>query len=84
MGFLKRFAFYLGMVLGLVAVATAGTVALIYLFTGKLISAEVHEGKPVATLMTVDEVVAMMRAQVSKAKAAHEIEIRGGEDDVAD
>jgi hypothetical protein len=84
MGFLKRFAFYVGMVLGLVTVAAAGTVALIYLFTGKFISVEVHDGKPVSTLMTADEVVAMMRTQVRKAKAAHEIEIQGGEDDVAE
>ena len=35
MGFLKRAAFYLGLMLGLAAVAAAGTVALTYLFTGK-------------------------------------------------
>jgi hypothetical protein len=84
MGVLKRLAFYLGMVLGLVAVAAAGTVALVYLLTGKFISVEMREGKPVSTLMTTDEVVAMMRKQVSKAKAAQEIEIQGGEDDVAE
>ena len=38
MGFLKRLAYDLGLVLGLVAVAAAGAVALTYLFTGKLIS----------------------------------------------
>jgi len=84
MGVLKRLAFYKGMVLGLVTVAAAGTVALVYLFTGKFISIEIHEGKPVSTLMTADEVVARMRRQVSKAKAAQEIEIQGGEDDVAE
>jgi len=84
MGVLKRLAFYFGMVLGLVTVAAAGTVALVYLLTGKFISVEMREGKPVSTLMTADEVVTMMRKQVSKAKAAQEIEIQGGEDDVAE
>jgi len=84
MGVLKRLAFYFGVVLGLVTVAAAGTVALVYLLTGKFISVEMREGKPVSTLMTADEVVTMMRKQVSKAKAAQEIEIQGGEDDVAE
>jgi Na+-translocating ferredoxin:NAD+ oxidoreductase RnfG subunit len=80
-------AFYLGLVLGLATVVAAGTVALVYLFTGKLISIEAAEGKPEVTLMTPDEVVSMMREQVKKAAAedtagAVEIEIPGGESDV--
>jgi hypothetical protein len=79
MGFLKRLAFYLGMILGLATVATVGTVALTYLFTGKFASVEMAKGKPEITLMTPDQVVAMVREQVKKAKAAQEA--GGGEDD---
>jgi hypothetical protein len=70
MGFLKRLAFYLGLILGLATVATVGTVALTYLFTGKFASVEMAEGKPEITLMTPDQVVDMVREQVNKAKAA--------------
>lgn len=81
MGFLKRLAFYLGLILGLTTVAAAGTVALTYLFTGKFASIELAEGKPEVTLMTPDEVVSMVRAQVDKVKAVEAIEIEGGEGD---
>jgi hypothetical protein len=68
--------------LGLVTIAAAGTVALTYLFTGKLVSVEAAEGKPEVTLMTPDEVAVLIREQVQKAKAAAEsIEVEGGEDD---
>ena len=87
MGVFRRLAFYLGLVLGLTTVIAAGTVALTYLFTGKLISFESVEGKPEVTLVTPDEVVSMMREQMQKATAqetaeAVEIEIPGGESDV--
>jgi len=78
-GFLKRLAFYLGFVLGLTTVAAVGMVALIYLFTGKFPSVEMAEGKPEVQLMTPEEVVAMVREQVDKAKAAQSIEVAGGE-----
>jgi hypothetical protein len=81
MGVLKRVAFYLGLVLGLATVAAAGTVLLTYLFTGKFASIEMSEGKPEVTLMTADEVVAMVREQVDKAKAAQAVEVTGGEGD---
>ena len=81
MGFFRRVAFYLGLALGLVTVAAAGTVALTYLFTGKLASVELAGEKPEVTLMTPDEVVTMVREQVAKAKAAPEAEEEGGEDD---
>ena len=81
MGILKRVAFYLGLVLGLATVAVAGTVLLTYLFTGKFASIEMAEGKPEVTLMTPDEVVAMVREQVDKAKAAQAAEATGGEGD---
>ncbi len=81
MEILKRLAFYLGLILGLATVAVAGTVALTYLFTGKFASVEMAEGKPEVTLMTPDEVVAMVREQVEKAKAARASEVAGGEQD---
>jgi hypothetical protein len=65
MGLLKRLAFYLGLVLGVATMAAAGAVALTYLFTGKLFSVEVTEGKPEVTLMTPDQVVIMIREQVA-------------------
>jgi hypothetical protein len=79
MGFLKRLAFYLGLILGLATVATVGTVALTYLFTGKFASVEMAEGKPEIALMTPDQVVVMVREQVNKAKAAQAA--REAEDD---
>jgi hypothetical protein len=79
MGFLKQLAFYLGMILGLATVATVGTMALTYLFTGKFASVEMAEGKPKVTLMTADQVVAMVREQVNKAQAAQQA--GGGDSD---
>jgi hypothetical protein len=79
MGFLKRLAFYMGMMLGLLTMAAAGTVAFTYLFTGKFASIEMDEGKPEVALMTPDEVVTMVRAQMAKAKA--EAEEGGASDD---
>lgn len=70
MGFLKGLAFYLGLTVGLLSVAIAGTVALTYLFTGKFPSVEMAEGKAEVTLMTPDEVVAMVRHQVEQARAS--------------
>ncbi len=70
MGFLKSLAFYLGLTVGLLSVAIAGTVALTYLFTGKFPSVEMAEGKAEVTLMTPDEVVAMVRQQVDQARAS--------------
>ena len=55
MGFLKRLAFYCGLILGLLTIAAAGTVALTYLFTGKFASVEMAEGKAEVTLMTKSE-----------------------------
>lgn len=83
MGFLKRFAFYIGLLLGLATVAAAGTVALTYLFTGKFPSVEFAGEKPEVTLLTPDEVVEVVRTQVEKAKAAAgPAEVEGGEQDV--
>jgi hypothetical protein len=79
MGFLRQIAFYMGLVLGMVTVAVAGTVAFTYLFTGKFASVEMAEGKPQVTLMTPDEVVSMVRDQVDAAKMAQAEE--GGADD---
>ena len=78
MGVLRRLAFYMGLVLGLLTIAVAGTVAFTYLFTGKFASIEMSEGKPAMTLMTPDEVTRMIREQVEKAKAEEE---EGGADD---
>jgi hypothetical protein len=82
MGILKRFAFYLGLLLGLVSIAAAGTVALTYLLTGKVVSIEMgEEKKPEVTLMTPDEVAAMIRKQSKAAAAGPSAEVTGGEGD---
>lgn len=85
MGFLKRLAFYLGLVLGVATMAAAGAVALTYLFTGKFFSIELAGEKPEVTLMTPDEVVTMIREQMAAAKASAEpaqaTEAAGGEND---
>ncbi len=83
MGLLRRLAFYLGLILGLTTVAAAGTVALTYLLTGKLVSLNLAEGKPAVTLMTPDEVVALIRSQVESSQAITDIEIEGGDRDGA-
>jgi hypothetical protein len=74
MGFLRRMAFYVGMVFGLATVAVAGTVALTYLLTGKVASIEMEGGKPEVTLMTPDEVAVLIRERAGQ-------EIEGGESD---
>jgi hypothetical protein len=82
MGILKRVAFYLGLMVGLVTVAAAGTVALTYLFTGKIVSVEVAGEKPEVTLMTPDEVVALIREQAKKVESeAQPAADAGGESD---
>lgn len=81
MGTLRRLAFFVGLILGLATTAVAGAVALTYLFTGRFPSVEVVEGSAKAQLMTPDEVVAMVREQVAKAKGAQVVEIQGGESD---
>ena len=81
MGFLKRLAFYIGLMLGLTTIAAAGTVAFTYLFTGKLVSVELAGEKPEVTLMTPDEVVVLIRDQVNRIKAAG---AEGGDQDVSE
>jgi Na+-translocating ferredoxin:NAD+ oxidoreductase RnfG subunit len=79
---LRRLAFYVGLLLGLITIAAAGTVALTYLLTGKLVSLEMSEEKPEVTLMTPDEVAALIRERAHKApEETVEIEIGGGESD---
>ena len=80
MRFLRRLAFYLGLGVGLTTIAALGTVALTYLFTGRLVSIEMGEEKPEVTLMTPDEVTALIREQVSKAQG-QSAEEEGGESD---
>jgi hypothetical protein len=79
MGLLKRMAFLLGLVLGLVTLVVVGTEFLTYLFTGKFPSVKkADEGRTEVVLMTPDEVVAFVREQALKANAAEEA---GGEND---
>ena len=81
---LRRLAFYLGLVLGLTTIAAAGTVALTYLLTGKFASVEMAGEKPEVTLMTPDEVAALIREKSGKAEVEIEIplaEAEGGEGD---
>jgi hypothetical protein len=68
MGFLRRLAFYLGLILGLGTVAAAGTVLFTYLFTGKFVSFEMVGDRPKATLMTTDEVISMVKERASKSE----------------
>jgi hypothetical protein len=79
MGFFKRLTFYLGLLMGLATAAAAGTVVLTYLFTGMLPSLEFTGEKPELALMTPDEVVTVVREQVSKARAESGITLEGGE-----
>jgi hypothetical protein len=79
MGFLKRLAFTLGLLLGLTTVAAAGAVALTYLFTGKLVSVKTSEEKPEVTLMTPDEVAALIRQQRAGESESESEEQPGGE-----
>ena len=84
MGILRRIAFYMGLMLGLTTIAAAGTVALTYLLTGKLVSFEVTGEKPEITLMKPDEVAALIREKAGKAEVEIEIpleEAEGGESD---
>ena len=83
MGLIKRVAFYKGVILGLATVAVAGIVALTYLFTGKvpIPSMETAEEKPEVQLMTPEEVVAVVREQVAKAREVEATEDEGGEND---
>jgi hypothetical protein len=78
---LKRLAFYLGLLLGLATIAATGTVAMTYLLTRRLPSVELAGEKPEVTLMTPDEVVALVREQVEKARAAEAAGAEGGEAD---
>lgn len=80
---LRGLAFFVGFLLGLVTIAATGIVALTYLFTGKFPGVEMSEGKPEMQLMTPDEVVAVVREQVAKAKAARTAAAGGGDVDVA-
>jgi hypothetical protein len=80
MGIVRRFAFYLGLVLGVLAVSTAGSVALTYLLTGKLPMVGVGSENTEVTLMTPDEVASMVREKADKARAAEVIEVVGGGD----
>ena len=66
MVFLKRLAFYIGLLLGLTTIAAAGTVAMTYLLTGKFVSLEMGGEKPEVTLMTPDEVATLIRERAHK------------------
>lgn len=78
MSFFRRLAFYWGFLLGVVTLAVVGIVALTYLFTGKFPSVDMAEDGPELQLMAPDEVVALVREQVEKAKAAQQADLAGG------
>ncbi len=77
MGFLKRLAFYAGLILGLAVIAAAGATALTYLLTGKLVSLDLAQGKPTVTLITPDEIVALFRSQLAQEEQPSTAEERG-------
>jgi hypothetical protein len=66
MGFLKRLAFNLGLVVGLVVVAAAGAVALTYLFTGKFPVASAKDEGTEVSLLLPDEITTLVREQMTK------------------
>ena len=84
MGILRRMAFLLGLVLGLVTLVVVGTEFLTYLFTGKFPSVKkADEGGAELVLMTPDEVVAFVREQALKEDTVVEVsEVAGGENHV--
>lgn len=84
MDILKRMAFLFGFILGLVTLVVVGTEFLTYLFTGKFpMVKNLDEGNPEVTLMTPDEVVAIVREQALKDKEGEDnSEVAGGESDV--
>lgn len=70
MSALKKIAFAAGFVIGLAAFVLVASNVLLYLLTGKLLSVEVKaDGRPVATLMSPEQVVDIIREQVEKGKA---------------
>lgn len=79
MDFLKRIAFYLGLIVGVITSAAAGAVILTYLFTGKLPVVKLTEEKSEISLFTPDEVVTLIRSQVEKSRGSTEpIDLEGG------
>ena len=73
MGLLKKVAFYLGAIAGLLTIGGVGAVLLTYLFTGKLpVVKMAGEEKPKLELVTPDELTVLMRQQVRQAEAAVE------------
>jgi len=70
MSALRKLAFVTGFVIGLAGFVLIASNALLYLLTGKLLSVEVQaDGRPVATLMSPQQVVDVIREQVEKGKA---------------
>lgn len=82
MGFFRQLAFYIGLAVGMLTVAAAGTVLLTYLFTGKFPAVEMMGDKPQVALMTSDQVVEFVRAQVKKAKEAQAAGAAAGGEDI--
>ena len=82
MAVLKRLVYCLGLVLGLLAVAGAGAVALTYLFTGKLVSIRSDKEGTRIVLDSPDALAALLRMQAAKVRgAAPSMELALGEDD---
>jgi hypothetical protein len=70
MEFLKRLAFYVGLVLGLATVAAVGSVFLTYLFTGRFPAIKSDKEGTKVTLMAPDEVTALVRGQLAKGRGS--------------
>jgi hypothetical protein len=80
MGIMKKGAFYVGLIVGLVTIGGVGAILLAYLFTGKLpVVKMVGQDKPRLELVTPDELTALMRKQVRQAEAAVETPAGTGE-----
>jgi hypothetical protein len=67
---MKRFAFVIGFILGLLGFVLIVGNVLLYLLTGKLPSVETGEnGRPVFGLMTPEDVATTIREQVERERA---------------
>lgn len=68
----KRLAFLVGLLLGLVSIIQAGTAVLTYFLTGKLPAVEVKETaqgrRPVFKLISADEVLEIIKEQAARGR----------------
>ncbi len=84
MRFMSRVAFYKGVVVGVIALAGAGAVALTYLLTDKVPVANIGKDGTRVTLVGPGEVAGLVREQIEKARASKQAQQSGGDGDGED